>query len=227
MMDKIKTIFLNLDNNSRVLLILIIVISVLLVAIFLFNFFSNRKERRINKIIKNKNKKLKKVIEKESRNVEIPESKKKSEPTIKKEASIVASTISVKEEPKIETKEEIEELVEYEEVEVIQDEKESDIDRLISEVKDVNNNMFDLTDFEREQEETAIISYEELCKKAGVEKKIYKAEPTKPVYKVEEPKGKYRPSKVISPIYGVQDDSRDDLDQTFLRSLKEFRNGLE
>ena len=87
--------------------------------------------------------------------------------------------------------------------------------------------MFDLTDFEREQEETAIISYEELCKKAGVEKKIYKTEPTKPVYKVEEPKGKYRPSKVISPIYGVQDDSRDDLDQTFLRSLKEFRNGLE
>ena len=93
-----------------------------------------------------------------------------------------------------------------------------------------------LTEFEKEQEETAIISYDELCRKAGVKKKIYKAvsEDALDVQKIvpdinKEPK-KFKPSTYVSPIFGAQKEKatvEEDLDKTFLQNLKDFRSTLD
>ena len=150
---------------------------------------------------------------------------------------------TIKEEPeKIEQLEEIEDEV----IEIIEDEKINDIDRILLEMEKAEKQPeIDLTEFEREQEENAIISYDELCKKAGVKKIIYKTkkeeEKEKKIVKkkVDDKPAvaysrKYEPSKVISPIYGYQNNSKkennitdvnDDIE--FLGNLKKFRNGLE
>ena len=61
-------------------------------------------------------------------------------------------------------------------IEVLQEDNESDVDRILREIKEASKEeTINLNEFEKEQEETAIISYDELCKKAGVKKKIYKA----------------------------------------------------
>lgn len=224
----------NMDENSKLLLIIIAVISVLLILIFFFNHLSNKKEKYQSKIQKANKKRLFAEIEEESKNIEIP---KKEYVKIEKPAL---------EEPVKEIKKE--ETIETEEViEVLQDENESDVDRILREIKAASKeDSINLTQFEKEQEETAIISYDELCKRAGVQKKIYKA-PTKSNEVVEtikeekiesSEKPKYKPSKIVSPIFGVQEENKSfmnldnsmnemDLDQTFLTSLKEFRNGLE
>ena len=88
-----------------------------------------------------------------------------------------------------------------------------------------------MTDFEREQEETAIISYEELCKKHGVEQKIYSNEEKNIIDKVTDivenkiEDHKFRPTQYVSPIFGLEKEEANE--QTFLTNLKEFRNGLE
>ncbi len=97
--------------------------------------------------------------------------------------------------------------------------------------------------FEREQEENAIISYQELIKEA--EKQI---EPINTVNEPEEEK-KFKNSAIISPIFGVQKDKSELAEATdevtarhayekmqdhyemennhdFLNSLKEFRKNL-
>ena len=90
---------------------------------------------------------------------------------------------------------------------------------------------FDLTEFEREQEETAIISYGELCKKHGVEQKIYTKEEKNIIEKVNDivenkmEEHSFKPTKYVSPIFGLQKEEAED--QAFLTNLKEFRNGLE
>lgn len=118
-----------------------------------------------------------------------------------------------------------------EEIEVLDDSKD-DIDVIMDDLKE-NSAIpsFNLTDFEREQEETAIISYEELCKKHGVEQKIYsKKEETimEKVSNIVENKvseQKFKPTKYVSPIFGIEQEEA--MEQTFLTNLKEFRNGLE
>ena len=120
-----------------------------------------------------------------------------------------------------------------EEIETL-DETVSDIDEILVEMMNVGSNEdFDLTDFEREQEENAIISYGELCKKAGVQKIEY---PRKEVNKEIEKKidekiyegGKFKPSTFVSPIYGVEKETpkEEDTENEFLGRLKEFRSGL-
>ena len=226
------TNFNNMDKNSKFLLIIIGVIIFLLVLIFIINFLGNRKSKKMDRIRKANKKKLAREIEFESKNIE---------PVTKVSKEKVSAETIIQEE-KEEVIEEIEknEVLEVEDeiVEVLNDEKESDVDRIIREMKNVvPEDNFNLTEFEREQEESAIISYEELCKKAGVEKKEYgkqntvKVEEVKP--KKELYKGNYKPSKFASPIFGYQEEKEeyrkkeDDLNQTFLKSLKEFRSGLE
>lgn len=118
-----------------------------------------------------------------------------------------------------------------EELEVL-DESSDEIDDIIGDmgVSDVKPT-FDLTEFEREQEETAIISYAELCKKHGVEQKIYNKEEKNIIKKVNDivenkiEEHKYKPTQYVSPIFGLQKEEAND--QAFLSNLKEFRSGLE
>ena len=118
-----------------------------------------------------------------------------------------------------------------EEIEVLDDSKD-DIDVIMDDLKASESvSTFNLTDFEREQEESAIISYEELCKKHGVEQKIYNKEEKNIIEKVNDivenkiESQKFKPTQYVSPIFGLQQEEAND--QTFLTNLKEFRNGLE
>ena len=118
-----------------------------------------------------------------------------------------------------------------EEIEVLNSEND-EIDDILDDMKASNNDpSFDLTAFEREQEETAIISYEELCRKHGVPQKIYNKEEKNIIEKVNNivenkiEEHNFKPTQYVSPIFGLQQEEAND--QTFLTNLKEFRNGLE
>lgn len=218
----------NMDKNSRFLLIIIGIISFLLVLIYVINFFSGREVKRQEKIRKANKKKLLKEINKKAKEIEI--TPKKIEP---KKSSPAVEDISVK-------KEEVEEVIEVmdepeeEIIEVLQEDNGNDIDRILNDIKKASKeDSINLNEFEQEQEETAIISYDELCKRAGVKKKVYKAvteetmDVSKIVPEIKETK-KYKPSRYVSPIYGVEKEkNEEDLDKTFLQSLKEFRNTLD
>lgn len=212
----------NMDKNSRFLLIIIGIISFLLVLIYVINYFSGREAKRIEKIRRINKKKLMKEITQKAKEIKI-------EP---KKSSPATENISVKQE-KIE-KPEVLEIEEEEVIEVLQDDSESDVDRILKDIKKASKEeTMNLTEFEREQEETAIISYDELCRKAGVKKKIYKAVTEETIdvsdlIKQTEEKKKYKPTKYVSPIYGVEKDkNEEELDKTFLQNLKEFRSTLD
>lgn len=191
----------NMDRNSQFLLILIFIIVFLLILIFIINSIN---AKRAKKYIEKQNaykRKLREEIELESKNI-----------TAK---PIVVTTPKVVEE----------------EIEVLDDAKD-DIDVIMDDLKASESvSTFNLTDFEREQEETAIISYEELCKKHGVEQKIYNKEEKNIIEKVNDivenkiESQKFRPTQYVSPIFGLQQEEAND--QAFLTNLKEFRNGLE
>lgn len=189
----------NMDKNSQFLLIIIFIIVFLLIIVMLINSINTRRAKRYLERKNAYKRKLKEEIDLEAKNISI------SKPIVKNNVE--------------------------EEIEVLDDSKD-DIDVIMDDLKE-NNTMpnFNLTDFEREQEETAIISYEELCKKHGVEQKIYsKKEETimEKVSNIVENKvsdQKFRPSKYVSPIYGIEQEEA--MEQTFLTNLKEFRSGLE
>ena len=184
----------NMDKNSQFLLMLIFIIVFLLIMIFIINSINSRRARRFIRKQKAYKRKLKEEIDMEARN-------------------IVTQNIEVKAYP-----EEIEE-----EVEILDDSKD-DIDEIIDDIKENNNFGLNLTDFEREQEETAIISYEELCKKHGVEQKIYNKEEKNIIEKVTDivenkvDNQKFKPTKYVSPIFGLQQEEASD--QAFLTNLK-------
>lgn len=239
----------NVDKNSEFLIIIIAVIAVLLVLIFIFTFLGNHKAKSASRLQRLNKKKLFKEIEEESKNIDVTSYKQKTQKRVEKPEKVVEEKIEVKnsipeeEKPILVQKEQIEKIDEEEVIEVIQDDDESDVDRILRDIKKASKEeTMNLTEFEREQEETAIISYDELCRKAGVQKKVYKATPKeemvqKEVAKIveEKPKGKYTPTKFVSPIFGVQNEkkayidvsSEEELDKTFLQNLKEFRSGLE
>jgi hypothetical protein len=116
-----------------------------------------------------------------------------------------------------------------EEIEVL-DSENDEIDDIIDELKTNSPvSTFNLTDFEREQEETAIISYEELCRKHGVQQKVYNKEDKTVMEKVnnivENKSTGFKPTQYVSPIFGLQKEEEEN--QAFLTNLKEFRSGLE
>ena len=183
----------------------------------------------INKITKNKTNKVSytsnriKQIEKITK-----EEIKSEEPIIEKENEI--------------KKEENKEIIKVNEKTSI-----DKIEELLEEGTKINP--IDLTKFEEEQEANAIISYDELVKKAGATKIIYECDSSNDDMlshnetKEEKEDKKFIASKVISPIYGVQKNETDDFidleefddnkyelndekDEKFLKSLKEFRSEL-
>ena len=221
-MKNIIYMYTNLDRNNKLLIIIILIIVALLILIGLYNLILNIsskiKAKKFNKI------KIDDQINKE----------------YKKQEEIKPTINDIPFEPAIhtETKEEIIENYqkavkeEMEEIETL-DENVSDIDEILVEMMNIGaNEEFDLTDFEREQEENAIISYGELCKKAGVQQVVY---PKKEINKEIEQKiekevynTSFKPTTVISPIYGVQKEEKDtnEEENEFLGRLKEFRSGL-
>ncbi|MBR2712182.1 MAG: hypothetical protein IKE73_00580 [Bacilli bacterium] len=192
----------NMDKNSQFLLIIIFIIVFLLFLIFIINSINAKRARRINAKKSAYRRKLIEEIDNEAKN-------------------IVPNNIKV-EHKKAMTKVE-------EEIEVL-DSENDEIDDIIDDLR-VNNNVstIDLTDFEREQEESAIISYEELCKKHGVPQKLYNKEETTVIEKVnnivENKTSVFKPTQYVSPIFGLQQEEAKD--QAFLTNLKEFRSGLE
>ena len=222
-MKNIIYMYSNLDRNNKLLIIIICVIVALLLLIGIYNVISSF----VSKMkLKKRNKALDEEVSKnESEPVKVETKKEEPKPEIK-----------------VETKETKEEIIEnyqntvkeeMEEIETL-DENVSDIDEILLEMMNIGaQEEFDLTDFEREQEENAIISYGELCKKAGEEKIVY---PKKEVNKEIEQKidkevyrnNNYKPTTYISPIYGVQKEEKqsNDEESEFLGKLKEFRSGL-
>ncbi len=192
----------NMDRNSQFLLIIIFVIVFLLILIFIINSIN---AKRAKKMISKQNaykRKLSEEIDKEAKN-------------------IITNNIEIKVSPK----------KAEEDIEVL-DESKDEIDEILDDMKS-NDTVasFNLTDFEKEQEETAIISYEELCKKHGVEQKVYTKKEEIVMEKVnnivenKNENQKFKPTQYVSPIFGLQQE--ENKDQAFLTNLKEFRSGLE
>lgn len=126
------------------------------------------------------------------------------------------------------------------------EEEKSDIKAVLEQMeKDLEkeNDANDIETFEREQEEKAIISYQELLKATGKLKEIVKEKPMKEdtqkimdtikeeeeiVKKPKEPK-KFHNTEFISPVYGKESPESVNArkNEEFLNSLKDFRNNLE
>ncbi|MBR4830628.1 MAG: hypothetical protein IKZ96_02560 [Bacilli bacterium] len=213
-MKNIIYMYNGLDRNNKLLIVIILIIVALLVIIGLYNLISSI-------VTKIKYKKRNKNIDEQINN------------EYKKQEVKVEPVEPVYTETKEEVIEKYEKTVseEMEEIETL-DETCTDLDEILVEMMNIGaQEEFDLTDFEREQEENAIISYGELCKKAGVEQIVY---PKKEINKeVEEKIDKevhtsFKPSTVISPIYGVQkeESEKEEEENDFLGRLKEFRSGL-
>lgn len=116
--------------------------------------------------------------------------------------------------------------IELEEIE--KEEPKSDLEDVIAALEN-NQNERPMTTFEQEQEENAIISYQELV--AAVQDKKNKmqieASPIEEVVEeqvemIEEPVRKFKNSEVISPVFGKASQTNDD----FLKELKDFRRNL-
>lgn len=119
--------------------------------------------------------------------------------------------------------------------EITKDEPKSELEDVIAALENSQNSELPMTTFEQEQEENAIISYQELVaavqdKKSKVEEKEAKekAEPIEEIIEEveeivqEEPIRKFKNSEVISPVFGKANQTSDD----FLKELKDFRKSL-
>ena len=121
------------------------------------------------------------------------------------------------------------------------DELEKVFNQMAHDLEEKNKAPRVVEEYEREQEENAIISYQELI--AQAEKKRENPNMDFEEFEKEEPK-KFRNSDIISPIFGIQsadeykktkkkvkkeieEDNREELKNLeFLKSLKEFRQNL-
>ena len=202
MIMNITSFLSNIDKNSQFLLIIIGVISFLLILMFIINYFNSRKAKRIIKRRMKYKKKLMEEINTEANNIN---------------ESIKAASIPVKEEPKEEIIEEIEVL--------------DDIEELKEEpIKNEVNASINLNEYEKEEENSAVISYGELCKKFNVEKKEYGKAAKEVMNKVSDiienkvEQHRFKPTRYVSPVFGTDEEKHE---QAFLNNLKDFRNGLE
>lgn len=222
--NSILHMYSNMDSSSQILLFLIILVSLMLVSIFVINNVTKRRNERIlNGSKKKKNIKTKTELEKDIKpsvdlkNNVIEEPKKEILDVIKEE---------------LKQKEEVEEVVKV----VPRRTSIEDITRLIEDT--LEQEPINLTKFEEDQEENAIISYDELVKRAGAKKIVYRCEEendildikpkreeikVEPIEKKIEESKKFKASQVISPIFGVQKQKEepDEVLESFI-DLEEF-----
>ena len=248
MLNNILYMYSNMDGSSQMLLFLIVLVALMLVSIFIINFITKKRNEKYDKMF-NPISKYNKTVEKEL--------KIKSEPIkIKKEVTLNKKI----EEPKEiieEVNDEIEVMEDPEIIEVVSEDNSIDKISMLLEDEMKNPKPIDLTAFEEEEEKNAIISYDELVKKAGAKKIVYKTEKATINEEVKEEKieikkenkTKFKASEVISPIYGIRKQKEikeefidldnisneknksidDDIqkDITFLSNLKSFRSNLD
>lgn len=231
MLNRILYKYSNMDSSSQILIFLIILIFLMLISISIINIIT--KKKALKNDISNK------YISKVST-------------TLNESENVINPNI------KLETKVE-------DDIEVINDNDNDDVVEIsvkktsIDEISNMIQNTLeqkpiDLTKFEEDQEENAIISYDELVKKAGAKKIVYKIEENSKESKEtnveniesEKEKTKFRASKIISPVFGIQkelnkkDETFTKIEKTneiedietltdveFLGSLKKFRNELD
>ena len=140
--------------------------------------------------------------------------------------STISKKEKTKEKPILKVKEEVEEIETLDEPEIVEIVSDDNSVEKIAELLEDGNSMIDpinLTKFEEEQEKNAIISYDELVKRAGAKKIIYKTEKATINEEVKEEKieiknedttSKFKASQIISPIYGVQkQEKKDELEE--------------
>ncbi len=248
-------ILTNMDRNSKFLLTMIAIIIVLLLIIIIISAISRKREIEAYKArkqvptdrekIKEKLKKLDFQLEninktKEEKEEEIIEPIEFDEP-VENPLTPLVEEEKIEEKPVHVEKEEIEQLD-------IEDD-DNEIERLTRELEKRTDNTFNLNEFEREQEKSAIISYDELVKRAGAKKIVYEKS-SKPILdEIDTPqksKG-FTPTQIISPIYGTKStdvkvntktreekfesyktgDREIDDDLEFLSKLKKFRRELQ
>ena len=229
-MSSILFKFSDMDKSSQILLFLIVLVFLMLISITVINLITKKKNNKYD--MENRNIKRYSDLIKEEDNVEAPIAPAKVAETKKEMPKLI-----VKEEKK-KTPEIIEKLDE-EEIEEIIVTKPSSIEEISKLIENtLEQEPIDLTNFEEEQEKDAIISYDELVKRAGAKKIIYRAEtkaeekkePVKVIKteKKQEPfvnkKGEYagtfKASQIVSPIYGVK--KNDDINENFI-DLEEFK----
>lgn len=243
-------ILTNMDKNSKFLLTMIAIIIIILVIIIILSAISKKKEDerlKMKKQVPTDKELIKEKLKKLDFQFEEAEKEEKiQKEDIKKEVPVMKKMI----EPE-------------EEIEVIEVEENNDIETIASMIENRSPKEFNLNEFEQEQEECAIISYDELVKKAGAKKIVYKTKKVEqpksfeqmsmnfePIKEVKKSSTPFRPSQVVSPIYGVQKseekkevkeikqtrlekydniktgDKEMDEDIEFLNKLKKFRRGL-
>ena len=233
MLTNIFYMYSKMDNSSQILIFLIVLVIMMLISIFVINTVTRKRNDKYNK--------------KFDPNYRYKTTKYEQKP--KKQVQIIEKTAKVEEvkEPKKEEELEVVEIVS----------NDNSIEKISELLEDSLNNMepINLTGFEEDQEKNAIISYDELVKRAGAKKIVYKTSDENKekveVKKEEKSEGKFKASKVISPIYGVQkentkeeeleefiditnipinknnDDDEMQSDIEFLGNLKSFRRNLE
>lgn len=212
-MKNIFYMYSNMDGSSQILLFLIVLVGLMLLSILIINAITKKKNEAYDKKFNPINK-YAKVMEKEKQSIKVePKKEIKIEKELPKKEEIIEEVKPI-EKMKIETPEEVEV------IEVVSEE--NSIDKIAQLLEDNAKPMdpINLTRFEEEQEKNAIISYDELVKRAGSKKIVYKTEKeVKPIkeekieIKEEPVKGKFRASAVISPIYGVQKEKKEEIEE--------------
>jgi len=199
MLNNIFYMYSNMDGSSQILLFLIILVALMLVSITIINKITKKRNEKYDRFYNPINK-YNRVMDREK--------KIKEEKHFEKEKVIPIEPINKLED----LDEEIEIMEDPEVIEVVSDD--NSIEKISSLIEDNINNPkpIDLTKFEEEEELNAIISYDELVKKAGAKKIVYKTEKAT----ISEPKieekievkdtnsNKFKASQVISPIYGIK-----------------------
>lgn len=219
-LNNVFYIYANMGRNSKFLLTMIGLIIFLLVLIVIISLITRKKENKdVIKptVVINKKKKI---------NYD-EESLEDLSPSVKisaKNDEVKVDTSKVNEPKRVE---EIKKDDDVEVIEVMSDESDD-----IDEIKKLIENTLEqepirLNEFEQEQEDSAIISYDELVRKAGAKKIVYKTkkEEEKSIVKpvVEENKTAiFKPSMIVSPIYGIQKEESEK--DEVLKSFEELEN---
>ena len=158
-----------------------------------------------------------------------------SNKNIKKYSELINDEIVVEKDKEINEEIESLELDEpKEEVIVTKPNSIEEISRLIEDT--LEQEPIDLTKFEEEQEKDAIISYDELVKRAGAKKIIYRAETKaeekkEPVVTIKDENNNekkinkeysstFKASQIVSPIYGIK--KTENIEENFI-DLEEFK----
>ena len=199
--------FSEMDRSSLILLFLIILVFLMIVSITVINLITKSKNKKYD--ISNKN--------------------------IKKYSELINDEILVDKDKEISEEIESLELDEpKEEVIVTKPNSIEEISRLIEDT--LEQEPIDLTKFEEEQEKDAIISYDELVKRAGAKKIIYRAETKaeekkEPVVTIKDENNNekkinkeysstFKASQIVSPIYGIK--KTENIEENFI-DLEEFK----